>query len=152
MSYLYSEADVFLMTAAEEARIPGGNRVDELVRFAGQLALTRIGIAHCITFSQQAQWLQNHLQNKGFEVFCVDCKCGKVSKSDLLGEKFSGVMCNPVGQAEYLAHRKTSLNIAFGLCVGHDLLFSSKSAAPVTTLVVKDRQLANNPFQLFTSP
>lgn len=32
-----------------------------------------------------------------------------------------------------------------GLCVGHDCLFNRHSAAPVTTLVAKDRVLANNP-------
>ena len=37
------------------------------------------------------------------------------------------------------------LNIAIGLCVGHDALFSRYSEAPVTTLVVKDRVLGHNP-------
>jgi len=32
-----------------------------------------------------------------------------------------------------------------GLCVGHDMLFTRHSRAPVTTLVVKDRVLAHNP-------
>ena len=32
-----------------------------------------------------------------------------------------------------------------GLCVGHDCLFYRHSEAPVTTLVAKDRVLANNP-------
>jgi len=32
-----------------------------------------------------------------------------------------------------------------GLCMGVDSLFAKASAAPVTTLFVKDRSLANNP-------
>jgi len=37
------------------------------------------------------------------------------------------------------------MNIIFGLCVGHDMLFSMHSKAPVTTLVVKDRVTGHNP-------
>lgn len=40
---------------------------------------------------------------------------------------------------------KTDLNIAIGLCVGHDALFSKYSDAPVTTLIAKDRVLGHNP-------
>lgn len=32
-----------------------------------------------------------------------------------------------------------------GLCLGHDVLFNKHSVAPVTTVIVKDRVLANNP-------
>lgn len=53
--------------------------------------------------------------------------------------------CNPVGQALELARCKCDLNVAVGLCVGHDALFAAHGAAPVTTLVVKDRVLGHNP-------
>ena len=53
--------------------------------------------------------------------------------------------CNPIGQATLLNDAGTELNIACGLCVGHDALFSMTSDAPVTTLIVKDRVLAHNP-------
>ena len=39
----------------------------------------------------------------------------------------------------------TDLNIILGLCIGHDILFTQHSEAPVTTIVVKDRVLAHNP-------
>lgn len=39
----------------------------------------------------------------------------------------------------------TDLNVVFGLYVGHDTLFYQHSDAPRTTMVVKDRALANNP-------
>jgi uncharacterized metal-binding protein len=35
--------------------------------------------------------------------------------------------------------------VIIGLCVGHDMLFTSNSKAPVTTLIVKDRMLGHNP-------
>ena len=37
------------------------------------------------------------------------------------------------------------MNIIMGLCVGHDMLFSKYSEAPVTTLLVKDRVTGHNP-------
>jgi uncharacterized metal-binding protein len=37
------------------------------------------------------------------------------------------------------------MNLVVGLCVGHDMLFTKRSEAPVTTFVVKDRVLAHNP-------
>ncbi len=33
--------------------------------------------------------------------------------------------------------------------MGHDILFNQKSEAPVTTLIVKDRQHKHNPFKEF---
>ena len=54
-------------------------------------------------------------------------------------------MCNPILQAKLLNEQKTELNIALGLCVGHDSLFYRYSDAMVTTLVAKDRVLAHNP-------
>ena len=53
--------------------------------------------------------------------------------------------CNPVAQARILNEVGTDLNVIVGLCVGHDILFSRHSAAPVTTLVVKDRVTGHNP-------
>jgi uncharacterized metal-binding protein len=39
----------------------------------------------------------------------------------------------------------TEINAIVGLCIGCDLVFVRHSRAPVTTLFVKDRSLANNP-------
>jgi len=51
-----------------------------------------------------------------------------------------------------LAEAGTGLNVAVGLCVGHDTLFFQHSAAPVTVLVAKDRVLGHNPVAaLYTS-
>jgi uncharacterized metal-binding protein len=37
------------------------------------------------------------------------------------------------------------MNLIVGLCLGHDILFTMNSKAPVTTLIVKDRMLGHNP-------
>ena len=42
-----------------------------------------------------------------------------------------------------LNEEKTELNIALGLCVGHDSIFYKYSEAPVTTLSAKDRLLCH---------
>jgi uncharacterized metal-binding protein len=65
---------------------------------------------------------------------------GKVPFNDLV-EGYKGLSCNPAGQASYLSEKKTELNIMMGLCLGHDMIFNSKSTAPVTPLIVKDRKL-----------
>ena len=54
-------------------------------------------------------------------------------------------LCNPIGQAELLNRAGTELNVAVGLCVGHDSLFFRHSEAPVTVLVAKDRVTGHNP-------
>jgi len=58
-------------------------------------------------------------------------------------------MCDPIGQAIILNSCETDLNIICGLCMGHDILFSKYSKAPVTTFIVKDRVLAHNPVGVF---
>jgi len=70
----------------------------------------------------------------------VNLKIGKVPFSDLL-PNYKGISCNPAGQAKYLEEKNTELNIMMGLCLGHDMIFNSKSKVPVTPLIVKDRKL-----------
>ena len=53
--------------------------------------------------------------------------------------------CNPLLQAEIFNTIKTDFNIIIGLCIGHDMLFTKYSKAPVTTLIVKDRYSGHNP-------
>jgi uncharacterized metal-binding protein len=47
--------------------------------------------------------------------------------------------------AKLLNRAETDMNVIVGLCVGHDMLFSKYSEAPVTTMVVKDRVTGHNP-------
>lgn len=149
MAELYNAADLQLMRAAEDALLMGQNRVEELKLFAENTGVKRIGIAHCVGMTREAMMLKERLSDK-FEVFTVDCKYQKIKASELLNdETVKGTSCNPAGQADFLAQQQTELNISFGLCVGHDMLFNMKSTVPTTTLVVKDRQHKNNTYQEF---
>jgi len=87
---------------------------------------------------------------KEFEVASVCCKVCGIDKSAhglprLHGEEGVEASCNPIGQAAILNREGTELNVALGLCMGHDILFNRHSEAPVTTFAVKDRVLAHNP-------
>jgi uncharacterized metal-binding protein len=136
------------MQLADQSRLPGKNRVEEIRNYAKNGSLKRIGIANCVAVQKEANLLKESL-SKDFEVFSVDCKCGKIPASEFLGEEAKGISCNPSGQADYLAENKTELNIVLGLCVGHDMIFTTKSKAPSTTLIVKDRQFKHNPMENF---
>jgi uncharacterized metal-binding protein len=145
---LYSEKDIQLMRIAEEARIPGKNRVEEIKNFARLSGYKRIGIAHCIAFRKEATRLKEMLEDE-FEVFSIDCYNERIPSSEMLGNNARGISCNPAGQAAFLKENHTELNVSFGLCMGHDIIFNQKSDAPVTTLIVKDREHKNNPFKEF---
>lgn len=146
---LYSAADIETMRVADKARINGKNRVDELINYAQKAGVKRIGIAHCIAMQKEANKLKERFADK-FEVYSVDCKIGKISSADLLDDESSkGLSCNPVGQAKFLADNNTELNVSFGLCMGHDILFNQKSTAPTTTLIVKDREHKHNSYKEF---
>ena len=146
---LYSESDLKVMRAAEDSLLMGQNRVEELKLFAENSGIKRIGIAHCVGMTHEALKLKERLSDK-FEVYTVDCKYAKIKGSDLLNdENVKGTSCNPAGQADFLAQNNTEMNISFGLCVGHDMMFNMKSKAPTTTLIVKDREHKHNPFQEF---
>jgi len=146
---LYTESDIETMRAAENGRIPGRNRVEELISFAEKSGIKRIGIANCISLQKETNILKARLEDK-FEVYAIDCKCGKIPGAELLkDETVKGISCNPAGQAEFLAENNTEMNVSFGLCMGHDILFNMKSKAPTTTLIVKDRQHKHNPFEEF---
>ena len=125
------------------------NRIEEILNFARGMNITRLGIAHCITFSHEADVLEKYF-SKYFKVYTVGCKHGKVRKKEILGGDSGRVMCNPAGQAEFLNNYKTELNISMGLCVGHDMIFSKKSTGLVTNLFDKDFTNNNNPSIAFS--
>ncbi len=146
---LYSEGDLQMMRLAEAARLPGKNRIDEIINYAEKAGVKRIGIANCIALQKEAEMLKERLSEK-FEVFSIDCKIGKLTSAELTGSgNTKGISCNPAGQADYLSQQQTELNISLGLCLGHDMVFSLKSKVPTTTLIVKDREHKHNPYQEF---
>jgi len=140
---MYDEADRALVRAIVDSKTPGVPRAEEIVPFARRAGYTKIGIAHCVGVAAEAEALEKMLA-ADFEVTRVDCKVFGIDYGELL-EGASGKACNPVGQAKVLADAGTELNIAMGLCLGHDILFAKHSKAPVTTLVVKDRVHGHNP-------
>ena len=127
-------------------------RLREVAEFAKKLNARKLGVAFCIGLSDEAEEVVKYLEEKGFEVYSVCCKCGAVDKTQVglaEGQKLRPggfePMCNPVAQAELLNHVGTELNVILGLCVGHDTLFIVHSKAPVTYLAVKDRVTGHNP-------
>ena len=127
-------------------------RVEEIVLFAKRIGAQRIGVATCRGLIEEARIFVKVLRAKGLEPYTVACKVGSVDKREIgvaeearLQKDAYEAMCNPVLQAQLLNAKKTELNVLVGLCVGHDSLFIKHSAAPVTTLIVKDRVLCHNP-------
>ena len=116
-------------------------------------ALTRLGLAFCQELIEPAEILAGVLR-RFFEVVPACCKIGGLqaagrgddgTRRTAPGGRPGVVACNPLGQAELLNRHATDLNVIVGLCVGVDAMFAKASRAPVTTLFVKDRSLANNP-------
>ena len=123
-------------------------RLEELMTFCKGMGYKTLGIAFCIGLDSEARILQEILE-KDFDTYSVCCKVCGIDKKDFGLEKIKKdryeAMCNPIGQAMVLNDKNTDLNIICGLCLGHDILFSKHSEAPVTTFIVKDRVLAHNP-------
>ena len=128
-------------------------RIKELIEFSRLMGVRKIGIAFCVGLKDEARRVTEILENQGFSVASVMCKCGATDKTrlgmrptDKIGDPGSfEAGCNPVLQAELLNRAKTGINVIVGLCIGHDMLFNKYSEAPVTTLIVKDRVLGHNP-------
>lgn len=146
MKDLYTKEYCKIMQANYEHTSMRSNRIEEIKNFALGMNFSRIGIAHCITFSHDAQVLKDYLSSY-FEVYSVDCKYDRLSKKEIIGGSRPGILCNPAGQAEFLNKKNTDLNISMGLCVGHDMIFSKQSNALVTNLFDKDFTNNNNPAQ-----
>jgi len=127
-------------------------RVEDTIAFAKLMGFKKIGIATCIGLLDETNRLALVLKAQGLEPLSVCCKSGSIDKLELGLVEEDKVRpgtfepaCNPVAQARLLNSAKADMNIIMGLCVGHDMLFSKHSKAPVTTLVVKDRVTGHNP-------
>ena len=147
---LYDSVSLRMMKTAEEAFECGVTRLQEIKNYARQAGIKRIGIANCISFSKEALAVKHYLSGE-FEVFDINCKCGGITRREMLESERGGIMCNPAGQAAFLKENETELNISMGLCVGHDMIFNQKSSVPVTVLVVKDLANRENPMENINS-
>jgi uncharacterized metal-binding protein len=127
-------------------------RLAELVYFCFEMDYHRIGIAYCVDLQEPAAILAGVL-DRSFQTVGICCKIGTLPRSTALtgaqqnarAEFVPPVSCNPLAQAHLLNRARTDLNVAVGLCMGADCVFTQASEAPVTTLFVKDKSLANNP-------
>jgi len=137
----------------EEKVVPVRPRIREIAEFAKKMKFKKLGIAFCSGLHDEASRASLILEKHGFEVFSVICSCGAIDKTKVgvppdykirNPEKFEAA-CNPLLQAELLNIAETNINVLIGLCVGHDMLFTMNSKAPVTTLIVKDRLTGHNP-------
>jgi len=127
-------------------------RIEEIIDFANKCNFKKIGIAFCLSLSNETKIVNKIFVHNKFEVYSAMCKMGGTPKETLgitdeqkVHPGGHEAMCNPIGQALYCNSKKTDFNVLIGLCVGHDSLFIKHSDAPVTVLIVKDRVLANNP-------
>lgn len=123
-------------------------RLEEICSFAEQMGYKKIGLAHCVGMTSEAKQLKDILE-KQFTVEAVCCKFSGINKKDynltqIRCDRYEAI-CNPIGQAMVLNDCHTDLNIIVGLCLGHDILFTKYSEAPVTTFIVKDRITGHNP-------
>ncbi len=161
---VYADDEMTRAVAAEAARTEAAGycretRVEEIISFARRLGASHLGVAFCIGLRREAAVAQKIFESHGFRVSSVCCKVGAIPKEEIGvrdDEKIRPgqfeALCNPVAQARLLAAAGTELNVAVGLCVGHDSLFFRHSAAPVTVLIAKDRVTGHNPAAaLYTS-
>jgi uncharacterized metal-binding protein len=123
-------------------------RIEEALLLSKELEFKRIGFAACVSMVWELGYLLKLFTGEGFEVFTAGCQIGRVS-AEFRGvpevRDCVGSWCNPIAQAEILNSENTQLNFILGLCMGHDILFTQYSRAPVSTLIVKDRVTGNNP-------
>jgi len=131
---------------------PIKSRLEEIMEFADRMGYKRLGVAFCSGVQFEASILVPILENRGFEVISVCCKCGSVRKEELGLDDWEKVrpggfesMCHPIAQAEILNSYHTDLNIMLCLCVGHDSLFLRHSKALCTVLAAKDRVYGHAP-------
>jgi uncharacterized metal-binding protein/predicted Fe-Mo cluster-binding NifX family protein len=124
-------------------------RLAELVYFALGAGYERVGVAFCVELREPAEILTRVLR-RFFDVLPVGCKVRSRAEASTFADSgpatgTGAVPCDPLTLAAVLNAWRAELNVVVGLCVGVDSVFSRASLAPVTTLFVKDRSLANNP-------
>lgn len=166
----FDPEDQKMMSAAAHTVIKGITnsltRIEDVINFAREMEYEKIGIATCVALISESKILTKILETKGFKVKSICCKSGSnfeediglkndidvncvwksINNSNIITDQIASIpLCNPIAQAFLLNDEKTDLNILLGLCTGHDALFIKHSKAPVTPLIVKDRQTLHNP-------
>jgi uncharacterized metal-binding protein len=149
----YQEADAQNTVQAAAELVDGGragtlNRLEEILEFSASQGYNHLGLAYCYGMLSDARLISDHIRKAGFKVSAVSCTTGGLAQDQVNNaSSIHKVSCNPLGQAMQLNAEKTQLNLAVGLCLGHDMILQNQLEAPVTTLVVKDRTSEHNPIQ-----
>lgn len=143
-STLYSKEEIDLMSEFDTLSDMSCNRLVLIRDLALGLKYKKIGLANCVMFNRETKAIEQYL-GKDFTVHKVHCKYGRLTRNELFKNGDSSIICNPAGQANFLNSNETDMNISIGLCVGHDMVFSSQSKAPVTTIFTKDFTNNNDP-------
>jgi uncharacterized metal-binding protein len=143
-------------SAVEARHYNEAPRLLEIIHFARELGVKRIGMAFCIGLAEEAAVIDRILRAH-FDVTSVCCKITGSPKKALDLERLdetndAEVMCHPAGQAAMLCDAGAELNVLCGLCVGHDAIFSMVSTVPCVTLIAKDRVLGHSPVHAVYSP
>ena len=140
--YLESDSDSRILNVSSKIS-KNISRLEEVSSYIDLMKIKVIGIGFCKGLQKEGKILHEYLTNRGVECHSVICGHAGIDNEELNLRKKNKdlfeVSCNPYGQATIMNNLKTELNIALGFCIGHDILFSKYSQAPVTTLVVKDR-------------
>ena len=127
------------------------SRLEETLIFARELGARTIGIASCVTLAPEARAVARVFEAHGFDTVGAICRIGCITYGDLGLENEhctdQTVLCNPMYQAKTLNDAHTDLNVAMGLCVGHDALFVKYSEALCTVLVAKDFKFDHHPIR-----
>ena len=153
-AHLMQVADAAPFTPAPERR--KRDRVEELVFYAKERGLERIGVAFCVSMTKEAQELARVLEAEGLHAELACCRLGAVDYDEIGLEKAHperfAAICNPVAQARLLNAQGAQLIVQMGLCLGHDLILQEEAKVPVTTLVVKDRVHDHDPIRALRPP
>jgi len=116
------------------------SRLEELCRFIKDRDYRKVGMAYCYGMEKEALRTVRYFAQNGIRVSAISCTVGALPQNAVNAESaVCGVSCNPLGQAAQLEAEGTDLAIQFGICLGHDILFSRAFSGDQTVLVVKDR-------------
>lgn len=137
---LHQMTTVALDISAEPERVLC--RIAELIYFCIEMHYKHVGLAFCADLFAESETV-THLLRRFMRVTPVCCRLGGAWEPQVNPDL--DPTCNPVGMAHVLNEARTELNVAVGLSMGCDVVFGQLSRAPVTTLFVKDKLLANNP-------
>jgi uncharacterized metal-binding protein/predicted Fe-Mo cluster-binding NifX family protein len=117
-------------------------RIAELTYLCVEMQYRHVGLAFCADLFAESETVARLLR-RFVRVTPVCCRVG--GSPENLTEPKSEFRCNPFAMTRVLNQAETELNVAIGLSIGCDVIFARLSHAPVTTLFVKDKLLANNP-------